>query len=74
MIVTTKNTIVKNGIIKETQMGGIFKIEFEDESVALATVSGKMRRAHIRVLIGDKVKVEFSPHDMSRGRVVYRYR
>ncbi|OGC68140.1 translation initiation factor IF-1 [candidate division WWE3 bacterium RIFOXYB1_FULL_43_12] len=53
-------------------MGGMFKIEFEDETNALAVISGKMRKAHIRVLPGDKVRIEFSPHDLTRGRIIYR--
>ena len=68
----TKEVITKNGKITEALMGGMFKIEFEDESIALAMISGKMRKMHIRVLPGDKVKVEFSPHDLTRGRIIYR--
>lgn len=70
----TKTTITKEGIVKEAQMGGMFKIEFPDETVALAILSGKMRKFKIRVLPGDKVKVEFSPHDLARGRISLRYR
>jgi len=55
-------------------MGGMFKVQFEDEATALAMISGKMRKQHIRVLVGDKVKVEFSPHDLSRGRITFRLR
>jgi translation initiation factor IF-1 len=72
--VSTKKTITKDGKVTEAQMSGMFKIEFEDETKSLASISGKMRKSHIRVLLGDKVKVEFSPHDMTRGRIVYRYR
>ena len=73
----TKKVISKEGIVKEALMGGMFKVEFETEEeseFALAALSGKMRKAHIRVLPGDKVKVEFSPHDLTRGRIVYRLR
>lgn len=70
----TKKVITKDGIVKEALQGGMFKIEFEDETVALATISGKMRKFHIKILPGDKVKVEFSPHDLTRGRISYRYR
>ena len=74
----TKKVITKEGIVKEALMGGMFKVEFETEDdnseFALATLSGKMRKAHIRVLPGDKVKAEFSPHDLTRGRIVYRLR
>lgn len=70
----TKEIVSKDGIVKEALMGGMFKIEFEDESVALASLSGKIRKFRIRILTGDKVKVEFSPHDLTRGRITYRYR
>ena len=70
----TKDIITKDGIVRETLMGGMFKVEFDDEEVALASLSGKIRKFRIRVLTGDKVRVEFSPHDLSRGRITYRYR
>ena len=70
----TKQVITKDGIVKESLQGGMFKVEFDDETVALATISGKMRRFHIRILPGDKVKVDFSPHDLTRGRISYRHR
>lgn len=70
----TKQVITKDGKITESLQGGMFKVELEDETVALATISGKMRKFHIRLLPGDKVKVEFSPHDLTRGRVSFRYR
>ena len=69
---STKEVITKDGKITETHMGGMFKIEFEDETNALAVISGKMRKAHIRVVPGDKVRIEFSPHDLTRGRIIYR--
>ncbi|MBI2414923.1 translation initiation factor IF-1 [candidate division WWE3 bacterium] len=71
---STKQVITKDGIVKETLMGGMFRVVFLDETVALASLSGKMRKFRIRILPGDKVKVEFSPHDLARGRVTYRYR
>ena len=73
-LMNTKEVITKNGKVTEALMGGMFKLELEDESIALAMISGKMRKMHIRVLPGDKVKVEFSPHDLARGRIVYRLR
>lgn len=71
---STNKTITKDGKVTEAQMSGMFKVEFDDETSALASISGKMRKAHIRVLIGDSVKVEFSPHDLTRGRIIYRHR
>ena len=70
----TKKVITKDGKVTEALQGGMFKLELEDETVALATISGKMRKFHIKILPGDKVKVEFSPHDLTRGRISYRYR
>lgn len=70
----TKEVITKEGKVTETLMGGMFKVLFEDETTALAMISGKMRKQHIRVLVGDKVKVEFSPHDLTRGRITFRLR
>ena len=68
----TKETIKKDGKIVEALMGGMFRIQMVDESIVLATISGRMRKARIRVLPGDKVRVEFSPHDLTRGRISYR--
>jgi len=69
-----KDFVVKEGIVKESLMGGMFRVEFEDNEVALAALSGKMRKFHIRLLPGDKVKVEFSPYDLKRGRITFRYK
>lgn len=71
---SNKEVISKDGIVKEAHTGATFLVEMEDESVALATLSGKIRKFRIRILPGDKVKVEFSKHDLSRGRITYRYR
>jgi translation initiation factor IF-1 len=68
----TKEVVTKDGKIVEALMGGMFRIAVEDEQDVLAVISGKMRKAHIRVLPGDKVRVEFSPHDLTRGRITYR--
>jgi len=70
----TKEIVTKDGIVTEALMGGMFKIELDQEDVALASLSGKIRKFRIRILPGDKVKVEFSPHDLTRGRITYRYR
>ena len=70
----SKDLITKDGIVKEAHQGGEFRIEFPDETVALAVLSGKIRKFRIRILTGDKVRVEFSPYDLTRGRITYRYR
>ncbi|HLC93433.1 MAG TPA: translation initiation factor IF-1 [Patescibacteria group bacterium] len=71
---STKQVITKEGLVAEALMGGMFRVEFSDETIALASLSGKMRKFKIRILPGDKVKVEFSPHDLTRGRISYRFR
>lgn len=70
----TKELITKDGNVKEAMMGGMFRIELDDGETALASLSGKIRKFKIRILPGDRVKVEFSPHDLTRGRISYRYK
>lgn len=71
---STKETITKNGKVTEALMGGMFKVQLEDDTEVLASLSGKMRKFKIRILPGDTVKVEFSPSDLTRGRISYRQR
>ena len=51
-----------------------FKVELDNGHEVLAYLSGKMRRYYIRILLGDRVRVELSPYDLTRGRITYRYR
>lgn len=60
------------GVVEEALPGGNFKVRLTDDAVILAYLSGKMRLYHIRVLPGDKVLVEISPYDKTRGRLVRR--
>jgi len=60
------------GIIKEALPNAMFRVELEDGHVVLAHISGKIRKHFIRILPGDKVKLELSPYDLSRGRITYR--
>jgi translation initiation factor IF-1 len=69
---STKDVVTRDGKVKEALMGGMFRIEMDGNEEALAVISGKMRKMHIRVLPGDRVRVEFSPHDLTRGRITYR--
>lgn len=64
------------GIVKEALPNAQFKVEVEigEGHMVLAHISGKMRKYYIRILPGDRVTVEISPYDLSRGRIVYRYR
>jgi len=69
-----KGVIEVNGVVKEALPNTKFKVELENGHVILAHSSGKMRMYYIRILPGDKVKVELSPYDLDRGRIVYRYK
>ncbi|MEX0587615.1 MAG: translation initiation factor IF-1 [Patescibacteria group bacterium] len=61
-----------SGIIKEKLPNALFRVELEDGREILAHISGKMRIHRIKVIPGDAVRVEMSPYDLNRGRVVYR--
>ena len=63
------------GEVVEALPSTMFRVQIEDmDTTVLATISGKMRKHYIRILPGDKVKVELSPYDLSRGRITYRHR
>jgi len=62
------------GTVMETLPNAMFKVELENGHTVLAHISGKMRMHYIRILPGDRVQVELSPYDLSRGRVTYRYK
>ena len=62
------------GEVAETLPNAMCRVQLENGHVILAYVSGKMRRHYIRILPGDRVRVELSPYDLSRGRIVYRMR
>jgi translation initiation factor IF-1 len=68
------DTIEVTGIVLESLPNAMFKVELENKHQVLAHVSGKMRKNFIRILTGDKVLVELSPYDLSRGRITYRYK
>lgn len=60
------------GTVIDTLPNAMFKVKLENDHVVLAHISGKMRMHYIRILPGDKVTVELSPYDLSRGRITYR--
>ena len=64
--------IETEGVILEALPNAMFKVKLENDHVVLAHVSGKMRMNFIRILPGDKVKLELSPYDLSRGRITFR--
>ena len=61
-----------NGIVEEVLPNAMFRIKLENNHVILGHISGKMRQNRIQILQGDKVKVEMSPYDLTKGRIVYR--
>ena len=69
-----EDKIEVEGEITEALPSTMFRVEVEVGHSVLATISGKMRKHYIRILPGDKVKVELSPYDLTRGRITYRYR
>ena len=64
--------IEQEGIIVETLPNAMFKVELSNGHVILAHISGKMRQNFIRILLGDRVKVEMSPYDLTKGRITFR--
>ena len=69
-----EEAIEVTGTVVETLPNAMFKVELENKHTVLAHVSGKMRKYCIRILPGDRVKLELSPYDLTRGRIVYRYK
>ena len=62
------------GVVVEALPNTQFTVELDNGHRVLAYLSGKMRRYYIRILLGDRVRVEMTPYDLSRGRITYRYR
>ena len=71
---TKEEPIKVDGTIIETLPNASFRVELENGHKVLAHISGKMRMHFIRILPGDKVTVELSPYDLTRGRITYRYK
>jgi translation initiation factor IF-1 len=67
-----EEAIEVDGIVQEALPNAMFRVDLENGHAVLAHISGKMRKYYIRILPGDKVKVELSPYDLSRGRITYR--
>lgn len=72
MVDTKKEVIVKEGVVTEALPNTQFRVKLDEGDEILAHLSGKMRLYRIQVLSGDRVKVEISPYDMSKGRIIYR--
>jgi translation initiation factor IF-1 len=70
-----EDTIEVSGLIIDKQPNAFFKVQVNNsEHIVLATISGRMRRNRIRILVGDRVDVEMSPYDLSKGRITYRHK
>jgi translation initiation factor IF-1 len=69
-----KDLIQTEGTITETLPNAMFRVELDNGHKVLAHVSGKMRMSYIKILPGDRVLLELTPYDLSRGRIVWRYK
>lgn len=67
-------SIEQDGTILEALSNAMFRVELENGHVVTAHISGKMRMNYIKILPGDKVKIEMSPYDLTKGRISYRYK
>ena len=69
-----QSAIEQEGVIIETLPNAMVKVELENGHVIIAHISGKMRMNYIKILPGDRVKVEMSPYDLTKGRISFRYK
>jgi translation initiation factor IF-1 len=69
-----KDVIEAEGVITEALPNAMFRVQLESGHNVLAHISGKMRMYYIRILLGDRVTVELSPYDLTRGRITYRFK
>jgi translation initiation factor IF-1 len=73
-LLAKEDHIEMEGTVVETLPNTMFRVELENGHVVTAHISGKMRKNYIRILTGDKVTVQLTPYDLSKGRIVYRVR
>nr|AWX53322.1 InfA [Halochlorococcum sp. NIES-1838] len=69
-----ENLIEMQGVVTQCLSNGMFRVELENGFQVIAHISGKIRRNFIRILLGDNVTVELSPYDLTRGRIIYRFK
>ncbi len=67
-------SIEQDGVVRESLGNAMFRVELENGHVLIAHISGKMRMHYIKILPGDRVKLEISPYDLSKGRITFRYK
>lgn len=70
---TKQSSIQQDGTVVESLGNAMFRVELENGHVITAHISGKMRMHYIKILPGDKVKIEMSPYDLTKGRITFRY-
>ena len=73
-IMAKQDMIELDGLVVDTLPNAVFKVQLENGREILAHVSGKIRMHHIRILPGDRVRVDISPYDLTRGRITFRYK
>ncbi len=69
----TKNVIIVEGSVSAALPNTMFRVTLSDGRLILATLTGKMRRNYVRIFPGDRVKIEMTPYDEARGRIVYKF-
>nr|YP_010530034.1 translation initiation factor 1 [Ulva tepida]YP_010530118.1 translation initiation factor 1 [Ulva torta]QVO51045.1 translation initiation factor IF-1 [Ulva compressa]QXI88226.2 translation initiation factor 1 [Ulva intestinalis]QVO51118.1 translation initiation factor IF-1 [Ulva compressa]UXW92132.1 translation initiation factor 1 [Ulva tepida]UXW92216.1 translation initiation factor 1 [Ulva torta] len=69
-----ENLIEMQGVVTQCLSNGIFRVELENGFQVIAHISGKIRRNFIKILLGDLVIIELSPYDLTRGRIIYRFK
>ena len=69
-----QNAIEQDGTIVEALSNAMFRVELQNGHVVIAHISGKMRMHYIKILPGDKVRIEMSPYGLTKGRIVFRYK
>jgi len=67
-------SIEQDGTVTESLGNAMFRVELENGHIITAHISGKMRMHYIKILPGDKVRLEMSPYDLSKGRIIFRYK
>ena len=69
-----QKAIEQDGVVTEALSNAMFRVKLENGHIVIAHISGKMRMFYIRLLPGDKVKLEMSPYDLTKGRMTFRYK
>ena len=69
-----EDVISMQGVVTEVLPSAMFRIKLPNDHIILSTIGGKIRKNHINILLGDRVDIEMSPYDLTRGRIVYRHK